>query len=428
MNIRRDLKELVSAGVISNEVATKIEDYYQSTRKPSAGKMIMVFGILGAILVGLGIILIIAHNWDEFSKVTKTFFAFLPLLTGQAICWYVLVKRPQASALRESGSALLFFAIGASIALVSQIYNIPGNFSAFLKLWMLLCIPVIYVMQSSVASLLYIVGITYYACGAGYWGFPTIQPYFYWVMLLLILPWYYHLLKTKRESNFLHIHNQLIPLSLLIVLGTMADKYEELMFVAYMSLFGLFYIIGNSPAFRNFKLRENGFILLGSLGTIILLIFLSFDRPWWVIRREDYPFSEILGSPEFIGSMLLTLLAITFLIVSYRRSKLSAINPFELVFLLFIIIFLMGLNSPVAVVLVNLIVLALGILIVRKGAILDHLGILNYGLIIIVVLVTCRFFDSDLNFIVRGLLFLVVGIGFFLSNVWMLKKRKENVQ
>jgi hypothetical protein len=103
-------------------------------------------------------------------------------------------------------------------------------------------------------------------------------------------------------------------------------------------------------------------------------------------------------------------------------------NPFEFVFLFFILIFLIGLNSPVAVVLVNLLVLGLGIFLVRKGANLDHLGILNYGLLIIAILVTCRFFDSDLNFIIRGILFLIVGIGFFVSNLWMLKKRKANVQ
>lgn len=428
MNIRRDLTELVSAGIISNEVATQIEQYYRNTRKPSAGKMMMVFGILGAILTGLGIILIIAHNWDEFSKVAKTFFAFIPLLIGQAICFYVLVRKPEAAGLRESSSAFLFFAVGASIALISQIYNIPGNFSAFLKLWMLLCVPLIYIMQSSVTSLLYITGITYYACDAGYWNYAASQPWFYWVLLLLILPWYYHLYKKRPESNFLKIHNLLIPLSVLITLGTVSEQHEELLFVCYMSLFGLYYIIGNTPGFRDSKLRENGYLLFGSLGTIILLLVLSFDRPWWSIRRENYQFNEVLYSPEFISSLLLTLAALAVLVITYRNRKFSTINPMELVFLVFIIIFLMGLTSTIAVVLVNLIVLALGILIVRKGAILDHLGILNFGLLIIATLVTCRFFDSDLNFIVRGILFLIVGLGFFLSNVLMLKKRKENVQ
>src|SRR5688572_15980602 len=107
MNIRRDLAELVTAGVISNKDAEKIEEYYRQNRKPSAGRMMMVFGILGSVLVGLGIILIIAHNWDDFSKVTKTIFAFLPLFIGQAICLHVLVKKPEAAALRESGSTFL---------------------------------------------------------------------------------------------------------------------------------------------------------------------------------------------------------------------------------------------------------------------------------------------------------------------------------
>lgn len=426
MNIRRDLAELVTAGVISNKDAENIEQYYRDTRKPSASRMMMVFGILGAILVGLGVILIIAHNWDDFSKATKTVFAFLPLLIGQAICLYVLVKKPEAAVLHESGSTFLLFAIGASIALISQIYNVPGKFTAFLEIWMLLCVPLIYLMQSSVASILYIVGITYYACDAGYWNAPTTNASFYWVLMLLILPYYYTLYETKPNSNFFKVHNLLIPLSLLIALGTVADKREEFLFVAYMSLFGLFYILGNSPAFRDYKLRENGFLLFGSLGTVVLLMVLTFDWPWSHIRHEIYTLRNVIVSREFISILLLTLAAVGLLVFNSRKRKLSDYNPFEFVFAAFVIIFFMGLRSPVAVVLVNLIVLALGILTVRKGALLDHLGILNYGLLIIATLIICRFFDSDLNFVVRGILFLTVGIAFFLSNVWMLKKRKEN--
>jgi hypothetical protein len=63
---------------------------------------------------------------------------------------------------------------------------------------------------------------------------------------------------------------------------------------------------------------------------------------------------------------------------------------------------------------------------ILDGAKKDHLGVLNYGLLIIMVLAVCRFFDTDLSFIIRGLLFVSVGIGFFATNYWMLKKRKAN--
>jgi hypothetical protein len=87
---------------------------------------------------------------------------------------------------------------------------------------------------------------------------------------------------------------------------------------------------------------------------------------------------------------------------------------------------LLGVFTPYAVVLINLIILVIGIVTIRNGAKSDHLGVLNYGVLIITVLVICRFFDTDLSFVVRGGLFVLVGAGFFALNYWMLRKRKGN--
>ena len=121
MSILKDLPELIKAGVISKDTAANIETYFKNKNGPTTNKLFVVFGILGAILVGMGIILIIAHNWDELSRSLKTFFAFLPLLIGQFFCGFALLKKPDSAAWRESTSAFLFFAVGASISLVSQI-------------------------------------------------------------------------------------------------------------------------------------------------------------------------------------------------------------------------------------------------------------------------------------------------------------------
>ena len=77
---------------------------------------------------------------------------------------------------------------------------------------------------------------------------------------------------------------------------------------------------------------------------------------------------------------------------------------------------------------INLLVFALGILTILKGANQNHLGILNYGLLIITALVVCRFFDTNISFVIRGLLFVGVGVGFFMTNYWMLKKRRAHEQ
>ena len=175
----KDISELVKADVISQKTADNIRVYYRRQTDESTNRLFVVFGILGSIFVGLGIILIFAHNWDNLLRTTKTFLAFLSPLVGQVLCGFVLLKKQDSVAWRESGTAFLFFAVGASISLVSQIYNIPGNLSSFLLTWMFLCLPLIYVMRSSIASLLYLIGITYYGCETNYWTYPYSESYFY---------------------------------------------------------------------------------------------------------------------------------------------------------------------------------------------------------------------------------------------------------
>ena len=426
MSIHKYLPELLQAGVINQDTADRIRDYYKNKSGTSTNRLFIVFGILGAILVGLGIILIIAHNWDELSRSTKTIFAFLPLLVGQGFCIYTLLKKQESVAWRESTTAFLFFSVGASISLVSQIYNIPGNLSSFLLTWMLLCLPLVYFMKSSIASLLYLAGITYYACETNYWSYSSTENYFYWLFLILVLPHYYLLYKEKPKSNFMTFHNWLIPLSVVITLGTVADTKEELMFIAYFSLFGILYLISESGFFSNQKTMNNGFRIIGSLGTIVLLLVLSFDWFWSELIDEKYTLSELVFSVEFFASSILSLVAAVLLYLKQKGKALKHIRPVSAVFLLFIVVFISGMFLPVATLLINLIVFALGIWMVRDGAKQDHLGILNYGLIIITALVICRFFDTDLSFVFRGVLFVAVGAGFFVANYSMLKKRKTN--
>jgi hypothetical protein len=50
-----------------------------------------------------------------------------------------------------------------------------------------------------------------------------------------------------------------------------------------------------------------------------------------------------------------------------------------------------------------------------------RLGTVNGGMAVLAALILCRFFDSDLNFLVRGIAFIVIGIGFLLTNLMLLR-------
>ncbi len=426
MALSKDLDELVQAQVISQQTADEITAYYASKKEASGSSLFVIFGVLGAILVGLGIILIIAHNWDHLSRLQKTILAFVPLVSAQGFCAFSLIRKRNNQRWVESSAAFLFFSLAAAIAMIGQIYNIPGDLPAFLMTWMLLSLPMIYILKSSMLSMLYLIGITGYGAETGY-SSQDPSEWYYWAMLLGALPHYYLLLKKHPKGYFTHIHHWLIALSLTTVLGTVAHSHEELMFIAYCSLFGLFYAIGHFSLFQSVGTLANGYKLIGALGTLIILLILSFEEFWSHLSQPRWQLPDVLSSSEFLVGLLITLAATWVLSLRIRKVGLPRILPMEWVFLLFIPTYMVGFFSGISVLIINLIILTLGILTVRQGAREAHLGLLNYGLIIVTMLIVSRFFDDQIPFVWRGILFVLVGIGFFIANYWMLKKRKENV-
>lgn len=414
----KELSDLVQNELISKEVALNIENYYKSKQEDSPNRLFTIFGVLGSLLVGLGIILILAHNWDNFSRTIKTVFAFIPLVIGQLIVGYTILKK-KSSTWREASGTFLFFAVGACMALVAQIYNIPGDLSSFLLTWTLLCIPLIYLLKSNALALLSIVFTTYYACVYGYSFMSTSKtPWLYLLLFALIIPHYLMLFKERPKANITSIFNWLLPLSLVICLGTFVVSDNQAGFFMYIILFGLFYNIGKISFFETQNLRRNGYLIFGSLGTVILLLSTSF-KWFWKGQIND----ELIVTHDFYIILTLFIIACTVIIYLYSKYRFKGFNLFQYVFIIFgILFFLQFSNASIPTILVNILILTLGLIAIKAGADKFHFGILNYGLLIITALVICRFFDSDISFVIRGLLFVIVGVGFFLTNYIMLKK------
>jgi len=421
MNLNKELPKLVKEGVISQEVSDSIFNYYQKEKTPDQSRLMLVFGVIGAILVGLGIILIIAHNWDDFLRPLKTGFALLPLIIGQLACGYTILRKKESPAWREASTSFLFFAIGSCISLISQIYNIPGEMGSFLFLWMILFLPIPFVMKSSVGSLLFLIGSSFYALNVGYWEFPDTPPYWYLFFIAVTLIFYLQLKKQKPESNALVFHNWLIPLSLTICLGSFSIHHEEILFLAYMSMFAIFTQIGNTESLVNQPARNNAFRIIGWLGSVTILLILSFDAVWEDFRREIYQYSELITAPEVYTTLLVSIAAIFLAYRAFAKNKLR-IN--EILFFVLLLIYILSSHSSFAFVLVNLLLFTFGLLTIISGTNQRSLMLMNSGLLIITALIICRFFDTDLSFVIRGVLFLSIGFGFFIANYQLLKKKK----
>jgi uncharacterized membrane protein len=419
------VRELNSAGIIDDDTVARIKAYYNNKESALSNRQLLIFGILGSVLVGLGIILIIAHNWDNFSRLTKAFFAFIPIITGQMICAYALLKHKKNTLWKESGSIFLFFAIGAAMALISQIYHLPGDLGDFVFTWMILSLPLIYLLKSSGTSLFYITGITFYACEVGYWSYNNEVPWLYWALFAAVIPYYVLLIRNSRLiSNFAYFHHWIIPLSLVITLGTMAGAADELMFIAYMALLSFLFLAGRYFLLRSENDFFNSYQVIGSAGILILLLVFSFQGNWKFIEHFNMGFNEMLLTNAFWIIIIFSLAVTVILLRQAKKMDWMEYNIAGYALYIYILAFFLASYDPLnAVILINLFLFFQGVLIVRQGAVTNHLGILNYGLLIISALIACRFFDVKITFIMRGILFLVVGVSFFILNYRIIQRR-----
>lgn len=420
MKLVNQLKELQNEGVISPQVATDIHQYYIEKGGATEKRQTVIFSVIGSLLVGLGLILVFAHNWDELSKITKTIVAISPLLISQVIAIFILTGKSDSLAGREGIGSLIFLCIGLSISLVGQIYNLHGDFGEFLKVWMLLALPMIYLLRSSMVGFL-VLGLSTWYMVETHFSESYESTITYWLTVLTILPFFIHKFKYDPGSNYNNIATWIVPIALNFGVFSFESKHEEVLLLVYLGLYSIYMWIGNGKAMENRSLARNGFKVIGSLGLLSLLFSLSFED----VVEELIRISTPSYSLEWLGLVGVVVLQAIIMLREKQLFKAEKLNPIMFVFPIVLGLSLIINNPAVAVFIINGLILFLGVFKVILGLKEQSIGRLNMGLLMIGVLVLCRFFDRDMSFIFRGFIFLVLGAGFLLSNLWILKNRKD---
>jgi len=85
-------------------------------------------------------------------------------------------------------------------------------------------------------------------------------------------------------------------------------------------------------------------------------------------------------------------------------------------------------GEALAMVIFNIYMFALGLFTIMAGIRNGHLGALNGGMAILIAVIVARFFDCDFSFVARGVAFIIIGIGFLVVNLLMVRKNKGGAQ
>lgn len=427
--LENELPQLVNQKIISPEQQSAISEFYENKKKNSSNPALIAFSIFGAILLGTGIILILANNWATLSRPTRTALSFLPLITGQAIGFWVALKRRHSIAWSEGIATFIFLAIGSTIALISQTYHIQGEVHSFLLTWMLLVIPLMYIFSSTTVSVLYLIGISSWAISA---IFGNLSSNGYWLLLLAVFPTF--LLKNKRGENSMQstVIAWFTCLSLIIGVSVGHNSITEgFRVISFISLFLSFYLAGLIFDTET-SFWSNPFHRIGITGLAITYLFLSYRGSWnnlsYEVSTHNWRDIEISIGDWIISIGLPVITLLLFLLTLKNKKKISL--PIAIGIAIGLPVALLGffftdsnLGQTIFTAFFNIYVFIGGIAYLLQGIKVNESKTVNFGFALVTSIIALRFFDSNLSFILRGIIFIILGAGFLATNILIAKRR-----
>lgn len=141
-------------GLVSSEQADRLRQRYATPATPWG---LLVFATAGAIVIGLGVILLFAYNWDEIPKFGKLALVFFALIASHAGGIRLLAREGWQPKLGEALVVLGTMFYGAGIWLVAQIYNIDEHYPNGFFFWALGALAMAWVIRSTANGLLAVI-------------------------------------------------------------------------------------------------------------------------------------------------------------------------------------------------------------------------------------------------------------------------------
>jgi len=429
--LRDELPDLIKREVLDAPAAERLSQHYaldalgdrHATRK-------VVLATLGCLLVGAGIILLFAHNWDELSRPMRAALSLGQLALAQAIAGYVVLRRPGSTAALEGTGALLTLSVGAAIALISQTYHLGGELGDFMLVWIALTVPVLYVLPARIVATLILLASPILAFERSR---DIDHGFAYWVALAATMPALALREHGSAAGGLTLLARWAFVVTLPIAAGPLTFDHHGgpwLPFYAGLAAscvaLGVALENGASAARRPLSIA-------GGLGTVALLLALSYDEVVDDVLGSGPSYHGYAEPPGWTGVAAagLAVLAVG-IAAALARNAARARHEAALA--------LLGANA-VSVLIYGLVharvsdellaLLASAALLLLGGALLalglraQSASLANKGLGVLTVLFVARFFDSELSFVARGIGFVALGIAFLVINMMLSRKRAE---
>ncbi|EMO69597.1 membrane protein, PF09925 family [Leptospira kirschneri str. 200803703] len=158
MRLEQKLKRWVGAGLIASEQSEAILNFEENRKSPY---LYYSFLILGVVIIGIGVIAIITANWEEIHDLVKLGFGLTVLVLVAGLCFW---KRENLNLLTVFIVLYSILMLGM-IGLISQVYNLEGEYYQAAMLWCILSCLFLIATDSKTFLHLWILGFQIFMVG-----------------------------------------------------------------------------------------------------------------------------------------------------------------------------------------------------------------------------------------------------------------------
>ena len=419
-----ELPGLVAQGVLTPDAADALRRHYGPVDAHGTGirwGQILLAGF-GALLVGGGIILILAHNWDALGRPARAAVALGVLVAAQALTLYAVLRRADSVAWIEATAALLIAAVGGSLALVGQTYHLGGSFATLLAAWLWLVLPVPYLTGSCLASI-------------GFWGLLVVRvvslawrdaPWDPWLLILGGAP--FVVLRARQHPRSWATSLAAIAAAASIgIVGTFVTAnhgWNGLWAVFLLSFLAALIAAASWPPDADIARTWRGRLLGPSwIALLTIATGLSMAGVWRSATIAERHFRDVNVLGAALLSVACALYASVLAIRLFRAGRTTAAMGAAAAILAVLThsLAVAGIDDA-GWILVNLWLVAAGAVTLIDGIRSQKLGAANRGLFTLAAFIIVRFFDTDLSFLARGLAFVTIGLACFAMNLWLMRR------
>ena len=425
--LRGELPKLVAAGVLTADAAEALRRHYAVEDRGLGRRLALgLLSVLGALLVGGGIVLLLAHNWDDLSRGARLALLVLILVAAQALAGFALLRRFPSLPWREAAGALQVAAVAAAVALVAQTYQIPGDLVGYYRTVLLLTLPLVYLLDAASVSVLGWAALVAMATTWSWRGDPEVLAW--WGLAAAGVPCL--VLLARREGDAWRTALTIVLACVALYVGgtiNAARSHWDGLWVLYgLALLAIAHALGSTGAGEAWRgrLRAPAYV-----GLIVLGLMLTFEWPWHEVG-SGLPATADAGvwATAAVGVGLgawATLQAVHLL-----REREIHLGVTSLAWVTGALAYVLALAElePGARLLFDVWLAGVGITGLAEGWRSGRLVRANAGLLALAGLAVARFFDADVSFLVRGLAFIVVGVGFLLTNLLLIRRGRERVE